>query len=293
MTAASWQQVAWDEVSLEIPARWSPARVEARELAFEEDGEVALELGWRQAGAAFSFDRPLGDLRRKARRRGALFLERPLPAAPPAGVEGRGFEWREPHRTALGAILFCRECRKASLLQFPGGAGAAETEHRAARVLSSFRDHRADGRRAWRLFDAEALLPARFRLQRSRFEAGRYTLEFRARGEALTLLRWAPAAVLLEEHPLPAFAARFAGGHGGEFRPRPFGGGEAVEAVERPPAAGLPRLLARLTRRFRRIRLWHDAARNRILGVRWEARREIDDGEMEALCRGWRSHDPP
>ncbi len=291
MPSGPWQRVAWDEVSLEIPAHWSPVRVEERELAFEEGGEAALELGWREVGAAFSFDRPLGDLRRKARRRGAFFVERPLPGGPPAGLEGRGFEWREPGRAALGAILFCRACRKASLLQFPGGAAAAEAEGRAARVLSSFRDHRADGRRAWRLFDAEAVLPARWRLRRPRFEAGRYALEFASRGEALALLRWAPAAVLLEEHPLAEFAARFAGGQGLEFRACPLGGEEGVEAVERAPAAGLPRLLARLTRRFRRIRLWHDAARNRILGVRFEARREIGDEEMEALCRGWRSHD--
>ncbi|MEJ5359871.1 MAG: hypothetical protein WHT06_14520 [Desulfobacterales bacterium] len=286
----TWHRIAWGEVGFEIPDRWSPARIGSGELVFEEGGEVVLEVGWKRAGRGFSFARPLGDLRRRAARRGGVFLEQPVPGAPPA-LEARGFEWREKGRSTVGVLLFCRRCRTASLLQFPGGGSGAGGE-RIRRIVSSFRDHRDDGRRAWRLFDAEAILPARFRLRRSRFETGRFELEFDGPGTRLVLLRWAPAAVLLGRWPLADFAERFAGGEGLAFD-RPGGcGPDVVEAWRRPRASGPARLLALLPRRrLRGIRVWHDAVRNRILGVRLETRRGVPPPEWEELCRSWRCLD--
>ncbi len=284
-----WRQVAWEEVSFEIPDGWSPARIGSRELVFEDGGEGILEVGWKKAGEGFSFARPLGDLRGQAARRGALFLERPV-SGTPAGFETRGFEWRERDRHTLGALVFCRRCRTASLLQLTGPRASPAAEEGIARVVSSFRDHREDGRRAWRLFDAEAVLPAGYRLRRSRFETGRFELEFDGPGTKLFLLRWAPAAVLLTEHSLEDFARRFGGGEGLAFHPFRGDDRDVVQALERPAASGVARVLARLQRRrLRSIRLWHDALRNRILGVRLESRRDLSSTEWEELCRAWRS----
>ncbi len=287
-----WRQVAWEEVSFEIPDGWSPARIGSRELVFEDGAEGIFEVGWKNVGEGFSFARPFGDLRAKAARRKALFLERAV-SGTPAGFETGGFEWREKGRRTLGVLLFCRRCRRASLLQLTGAGASPAAEELIGRIVSSFRDHREDGRRAFRLFDAEAILPAGYRLRRSRFETGRFELEFDGPGTKVSLLRWAPAAVLLAEQSLEDFARRFGGGEGLTFQRFHGDGREVVQALARPAASGVARVLDRLQRRrVRSIRLWHDAVQNRILGVRLESRREISSPEWEDLCRGWRSLEP-
>jgi hypothetical protein len=50
------------------------------------------------------------------------------------------------------------------------------------------------------------------------------------------------------------------------------------------PAGCIERLRVRLGRiRFRRLRVWQVTGRNRILGVRLESRRPVEDPDMQAV----------
>jgi len=199
-----------------------------------------------------------------------------------AGFDSTGFQWDAGAERAAGILLYCPICRTASMIQFLERPGADIAI--AARVLASFRDHRSDGRIAWALYDVAANLPDRFILDRCRFEAGRFVLEFKGPGRRLTLYRWAPADVLLQNQGLAEFAQTAAGGNGLVFRSSTVDGHPAVDGTDPMPAGCAGRWRARLgLARFRRLRLWRMAGRNRILGVRLESLRPIEDPEMQVV----------
>lgn len=286
-----WKTIAWDGLRFEAPGDWDPARIGTRHLLLASEAGPAMEVKWAPVKGRFSARRLLRELSRRVGRTGAVFRETALPEPwrpSLARFDATGFQWDAGDERALGALLYCTDCRTASMVQFLGTADADLIAGAAARVLASLRDHRSDGKVAWALYDVAALLPRHFALGRHRFEAGRFVLEFKGRGRRLTLYRWAPAAVLLQDRSLAAFAETAAGGAGMAWRPLTRAGDPAVEGRE--PAADGPggRWRARLGLAwFRRLRLWHLADRNRILGVRLEGRRPIDDAEMSALSESY------
>jgi hypothetical protein len=289
--AAGWKSVAWGGVQFTVPQAWEPGRIGPRYLLLESEVGPAMEVTWGPSGRRFSSRRYLQKLARQVSCRGAVFQERTLPAdwrQRLGPVEGIGFEWRGKEQSAVGALLFCSVCRTVSLLQlFRRGPGADSDRH-AARVLGSFQDHRTDGSCAWALYDIQAVLPGHFRLYAHRFEAGRFVLEFRGRRRRLTLYRWAPAGVLLKDRALKDFAAVSAGGAGIDFHPLAAAGRAGVEGVDTRPAGLAGRLDAVLRRPWLRgVRVWCVESRNRILGVRLEARQPVTAAELSGLCNAY------
>jgi hypothetical protein len=250
-----------------------------------------MEIKWGAVKGRFSRPRQLRELSRRIGRKRSAFQERSLSGewrTSLSGFEAAGFQWDAENERAMGVLLYCAACRTASLIQFFDRPGTANIERNAARVLASFRDHGADKRVAWALYDIVAFLPDYFTLERHRLEAGRFVLEFKGRRCRLTLFRWAPAEVLLQKQCLSEFAETFAGGAGLEFRLLTIGGDPGVEGRDAAPTGFLACWKTRLgLASFRRLRLWHVADRNRILGVRLEGRRPIDDPEMCALSDGY------
>lgn len=284
MGARGWKTIAWNGLSFEVPGEWDPARIGPRHLLLASEPGPAMEIKWATVKGRFSGRRLLRELSRRVGRKGAAFRETELPAPwRPflTGFEAAGFQWDAGGERAVGALLYCPACRTASMVQFLGPADADLVGRAAARVLASLRDHRSDGNVAWAVYDVAALLPRHFVLGRHRFEAGRFALEFKGRGRRLTLYRWAPAAVLLQGRSLAEFAETAAGGARTAWRPLADAGHPAVEG--RDPGAGGPWRTGLGLSRFRRLRLWHLADRNRILGARLEGRRPIDDAEMSAV----------
>jgi hypothetical protein len=288
MPAAPAKHIAWNGVALSVPAEWQPARVGARDLLLESGRGPALEIKWRPVRGRFSHRRHIARLGRGLRKTAAVEAW-PLPApwaAALSAYEAAGFRWTAAGGSAEGAVLYCPACRTATLIQFfSGRAGGA-----AAEILASLRDHRPDGRREFALFDIRALVPERLSLCSQRFEAGRFRLDFEARGLRVSLLRWAPAAVLLRGRSLEEFARGQPGC--GQLAYRPVGDGRrsGIEGGEGPgPAAGpAGRLRAWLGRRpVRRARFWQVEAANRILGVLAEGPRQMDASEWEELCGGY------
>ena len=287
MRPTDWKTIAWNGVRFAVPGDWEPGRIGRRHLLFESEPGPVMEIKWGAVKGRFSRRRQLRELSRRIGRRRSAFQERPLPGewrTSLAGFEAAGFQWDAANERAVGVLLYCAACRTVSLIQFFERPETASIEHTAARVLASFRDHRTDGRMAWALYDIVAILPAHFTLEHHRFEAGRFILQFKERRCRLTLYRWAPAGVLLHKQSLAVFAETVAGGAGLEFRPMTIAGHPGLEGRDPAPTGCVACLKTRLgIVLVRRLRLWHVAGRNRILGVRLEGRRPIDDPEMCAL----------
>jgi hypothetical protein len=286
-----WKSVAWSGVRFAIPADWTPGRIGESHLLLESEAGPVMEIKWGPVRGRFSSRRQLRRIARQVGRSGAVFQERPLSAEwrkALGSVEASGFEWNGRGQGAIGVLLFCSVCRTASLIQFFHRDGAANIHEQAAGVLASFRDHREDGRSAWALYDICAILPAHFRRESHRFEAGRFVLEFRGRSGRLTLYRWAPAAVLLKGGDLRAFAEAATGSRGVEFQPLAVGGYAGVEGFDPRPTglAGCFKAFLRMAT-FRGVRVWHVERRNRILGIRLEARQPIAAGKLREVCDGY------
>jgi len=288
---SKWKTVAWSGVRLAVPADWVPGRIGPRHLLLESDTGPVMEIKWGPVRGRFSSRFHLRRIARQVSRNAAVFQERPLSAEwrdVLGSVEACGFEWGSTGQGAIGVLLFCSVCRTASLIQFFLRGGDARIEDWTAGVLASFRDHREDGRSVWALYDIFAILPGHFRLESHRFEAGRFVLEFRGRSCRLTLYRWAPAAVLLKGRDLGSFAEAAAGGVGIEFRPLAVAGHAGVEGFDPRPTGPVGRLKAWLrVGSFRGIRIWHVERRNRILGVRLEAKQPLGTGELRGVCDGY------
>lgn len=288
MKRSNWKSVAWGGVRFAVPTNWTPGRIGPRHLLLESEAGPAMEIKWGPVRGRFSRRGQLRRIARQVSRNAAVFRERPLNAEwrrALGSVEASGFEWNGKGQGAIGALLFCSVCRTASLMQFFHCGGGAAIEERASRVLASFQDHREDGRSVWALYDISAILPGHFRRESHRFEAGRFVLEFRGRRCRLTLYRWAPAGVLLKGKDLGAFAEAAAGGLGIEFRPLDVAGYAGVEGFDPRPTGLAGRLKASLKMTsFRGVRVWHVERRNRILGMRLEARQPIGADELRAMC---------
>jgi hypothetical protein len=291
--AGGWKTIAWNGVHFEIPGDWEPARVGRRHLLLAAEPGPAMEIKWAAVKGRFSGPRQLRALGGRVGRQGVVFRETAMPEpwrAATRGFDARGFQWDAGSERARGSLLYCPVCRTASLIQFLERPAAEIALGDAARILASFRDHRSDDRVAWALYDTVALLPRRFALERHRFEAGRFVVGFKGPGRRLTIYRWAPADMLLQGLSLADFARAAAGDAAAPltFRPTANGAHAAVEAADPPPAGPVGRLRLRLGMAwFRRLHLWHVAARNRILGVRLEGRRPIDGSEMQTVSAGY------
>ncbi len=291
MGVTDWKTIAWNGVRFAVPGDWEPARVGRRHLLMESDPGPVMEIKWSAVRGRFSGRRQLRALSRRAGRQGAVCQEMTLSEnwrTAVAGFDAQGFQWRLGRERAVGVLLYCPTCRTVGLIQFLERSGDDIIARNATRILASFRDHRNDGQVAWALYDIAALLPHHFVLERHRFEAGRFVLAFKGRGRRLTLYRWAPAEVLLQNRSLAAFAETIAGETKLTFESLTIAGHPGVEGGDPLPSGPGERVRMRLGMSwFRRVRLWCVVERNRILGVRLEGRRPIDDPDMHTVSGGY------
>ncbi len=250
-----------------------------------------MEVKWGPVRGAFSHQRYFRRLRTLGTAAGAVARCSPLPAAwePALGrYDAKGFSWAGGGVAATGAIFYCPRRRTAGLIQFFHAPEAPADARRTAAVLE--RLHLPEERRGthWAVFDIRAELPEGFRLIRHRFEPGRFTLAFASGRCRVELVRWAPAAVLLHDRDLEGFARSAAGGGALRFAAMRDEDPAAVEGQSPEPAGLIERLAANMGRRtVCRMRLWHVAARNRILGIRMQDRGVIDTALWEKVVKAY------
>jgi hypothetical protein len=289
-----FRQIAWNGVQFKTPAQWEIGQIGSRHLVLEDEAGPVMEVKWGVVKGRFSHRAHLKRLAASQPRRlkghiSEWYLPPPWEKAL-ADFETRGFLWQaEDGASGRGAILFCRICRNATLIQFFGD-GSAKREKVLLAVLRSFQDHRQDGRILWSIFDVKAKLPGDLKLLRYRFEAGKYELVFNDGLQHIYLQRWAPAAAILAGRDLiwfsgtiPEFAAE---------QPPLLTEGDC-NAVEWSisPGGKWSQMICRLKPKpsYFWFRLWHLKDKNRILSVRAESKRPLDFQLLSRISTGYES----
>ena len=289
----TWRQLAWNGIQFKTPVRWEVGQIGTRHLILEDEDGPVMEVKWGVVKGTFSHRSHLKRLAALQSRRSRISVAKWI-LPPPwekalSDFEASGFLWQSPAASGRGAILHCPVCRTASLIQFFGDS-SVKRENVFLTVLKSFCDHSRDGWLSWSIFDIHAILPKSFKLERFRFEAGKYELCFSAGRQQIYLHRWAPAAALLAARDLAGFAGsipEFA-----EGRPlRQLVKNNNGIKWEILPADDWRKKLIRFKMKpsFFYYRMWVLEEKNRILGVRAAGRQPIDVHLLEQICEQYES----
>ncbi len=286
------REIGWNGIRLMPPAAWNPLVVGKFYLMLGENGDPVCEVRWQPGAGSSRKGASLQQLARKLNRSKRISVVKiPLPQI--LDVLARTwnaevFHWQDDLRQGLGLLLACRHCGGAILIRFFQGSDGHHFRPLIP-LLQTFRDHADNGRRLWALYDIRAWLPTSLRLERFRFESGRFELAFADRGFDLRLLRWAPAEVLLQSGGLTGFieTARFCPPPGESSRL--LTGDAMVQWCEPSGGAWAVRLKRwlRLQPEKRWVRCWHQPLHNRILGVVAEGPHLPATAVLETICQGY------
>ncbi len=288
-----WKQVAWNGIRFKAPAEWEVGRIDSRHLILEREAEPVMEVKWGFVKGAFSHKAHLKRLVASQSRKlkghiAEWFLPPPWQKAL-AGFETSGFMWQAENSSGRGAILFCQDCRNATLVQF-FEESTVKYEKVLLTVLRSFQDHGHDGRILWSIFDIKARLPEGLRLVQHRFEVGKFELVFNDGRQNIHLQRWAPAAAILGGRDLLWFSTTIPEFSPGQPPLVTAGDSKAVE-WSTSPIGRWRRLICRFTVKpsYFWFRLWHLEEQNRILGVRAESKHPLDFHQLKQISAGYDS----
>jgi hypothetical protein len=288
-----WKQIAWNGVRFKAPSRWEISRIGTRHLILEDEAGPVLEVKWAAVKGSFSHRAHLKRLSASQPRDvkagiAEWFLPPPWQKAL-ADYEASGFLWQAENSGGRGAILFCPVCHSATLIQFLGESTAAREKVFLA-VLKSFRDHRGDGMTSWQVFDLRLKLPVVLKLQRYRFNPGKYELSFSDGRQSVRFCRWAPAAAILGGRDLSWFCGTVPDLSAGRPEPLTIDGYDAVEGSA-APAGEWRKAVSRLKVKpsFFWFRLWHLKDKNRLLAVRAESKRALDCQLLQQICKDYES----
>ena len=282
-----WKQVAWNGVRFTTPAEWEIAQIGLRHLILENEAGPVMEVKWGPVRGTFSHKAHLKRLAalhlRSVKDRVAEWFLPPHWQAALSDFETSGFIWQGAAAIGRGAILFCPACRKAALIQF-FRYNSSEREKVLSTVLKSYCDHRHDGLVLWSVFDVRVTLPETLKLNKFRFDAGKFELGFSHGRQSIYLHRWAPAAALLGGEDLIGFARSVPEFCEGQPQSLTINGYDAVE-WQIMPVSDWQRRMSRLkvTPSFYWYRLWHEAEKNRILGIRSESKYPLDSQLLDQI----------
>ena len=274
-----------------MPDHWDIGRIGLRYLEFETETGPVMEVKWEQIKGRFSHRahlRRLAGLQKRKLKKS--FQRATLPEVWTQALKGydaTGFSWQAESISGRGVLLYGPASRVATLIQFYRQPNeVAETA--APHLLASFRDQISGDVAIWELFDIRAAIPVDFALQRYRFEAGRYEMNFSSRHYQLRMIRYSLAAILLGRQDLPALAKT-------TFLPKvkqkPLWLQTNDAAVEGriTPSSTLARVASRIRRYppYRIFRLWHEIEKNRILGVQISGKKLIDYQRFSDICENY------
>lgn len=293
MSAQEWRETAWNGIRFETPAEWEIASIGREYLLLEDASGPVFELKWGIVRKNFSTRGQLKRLQKANNRTKDLSVAHcPLPVDWEDVLENYDavcFNWTSGRGEGKGAILYCRVCGTAAIIQFvkPFSRKFDSSEHReiCRRVLASYRDHEEGRFSPWQIYDLRAVLPAACRLSRYRFEAGRFELHFQMLGNTFSLFRWGVASFLLAEQDLEALACKTFPGLPG--KPLPIvQQGHAGFSWESPAASRRPHRweIFRSGSRFQALRIWKVDARDRILAVKAAGKKSFDPMAFDRIC---------
>ena len=284
-----WQEIGWDGVTFQLPAAWQATAVRNSYLFFEQDGQPAFEIKWKQINGSFSPDRTLNKIQDALQAAGTVVTSWDIPPALRDSIKNyslSGFKCVHDQLSSLGLLLFCPSCKLATILRFYGTH--LEDSHVLQNVLQSFSDHNEMQDKIWAMYDIRALLPARASLKSPEFLAGRYTLSFELDDSSITLYRFKPAAALLNGKSLEEF--------GSSLSENALCTESAdTWATWKYSASGLDRLAVILGRKTGWIwlRLWHIPGNNVILGVKGSGKKAVQQERLDHIVSNFTALDIP
>lgn len=291
-----WKPLGWNGIRLNVPAHWEVSVLGTFHLQLDDGHSPTLELKWRRLSRGFSPEPHLKRVARHFCHRGEVeFRERPVPEEWRTALDSftaNAFTWGAVDARGEGALLGCPLCGTATLVQFYYRPESTEPRL-AAEVLRSLRDHSDNGMVTWRVFGLHAEIPEDLRLEGHRFSPGHYELRFAKGRETLKLSRWGPADVILRGRDLRCWllATGDEGRSGFRINPREveYRGEVALEVESRPGSGGLSRLGTLFLRKGRcgRVRIWHRAHDNQIMGVEVRGPRLPDEARFEEICSNY------
>ena len=275
---------AWAGLRFRLPAGWETGQLGLDHGWLESDFKPVLEFKTAIVKGRFSFRRHLKQLEQGSPLR---VQTETLPASWRAHLSAyrtQSFSWQGPRVAGTGIVLYCPECRRATLLQF---YRTGQPLTALSPVLASFDDHGPQRRPTVAVYDLQVTIPPTLPLKRFRFDAGRFELVFGTRRQQVTLWRWSPADAALRHHggSLTHFARQNGRPSAAPAAERQFPQGREWRWRAKTPWYG--RLSPRIQRHLppQVFRIWHQAETNRILAARWDGAR--DDDCFEEICRGY------
>ena len=228
MTKATAQTIAWQGITVVVPASWSlvaasgdassgSARLDrtgAGDVDAGRDAPLGVDIRWsdvKQAQTAEMLDkriRPLIDHARKSAKRANVEAETSVSAYSDKRRRDRDvvreFRWRADG-AGLGRIWRCATCGRLVIAQVYGAGGGKLFDERARAVLASIACHGdEDGWTRWALYGLDTALPSDFMLSGQQLMNIYLELRFtRGRGkgrlgDTLTVEQWSAANVQLK-----------------------------------------------------------------------------------------------
>jgi hypothetical protein len=276
--ASQWQDIGWNGLFFQLPASWQPTVIYPSYLFFEQAGMPALEIKWQQIRGEFSSSKNFAQ-RQGALKNGAQLYPWEIPPdlhSLLTSYEVAAFQLQNENSRSHGLLLYCPQCKQATLVQWY--FEPESNKNILKQIFASFRDHPEGDEQTWSVFDIRTLLPANAALQAHEFLPGRYTLSFGLDGTAVTLYRFKPAVILLQNKQLGQFGTALL-----NREPLEEGNGWASWHHR---AKGLELLLAKARRNpaWQWMRLWHEPEHNVIHGVKAEGKNVTDTGWLERIC---------
>ena len=281
------------------PSNWETGRIGKTYLLLEENGHPVLEIKWAAIKGRFSAPKHFKTLSAQSRRvKAPLEPGQLLPEWREAlsRYQASGFVWSDADYKGRGALLFCPDCRCATLIQFFRAKPRKQTvtasrpgpsPDQATQILVGFRDHGPGAETVFRLFDIHARVPAHFTLISYRFEAGFFELVFTHGPATITYYRWGPASILLSRNDLSHFAFNkipfFNRDQPCFYRYEP----DLVEWESDLASTSWARKMIRHIKKpaHKRVRLWQVESKNRILGVQMQGPAGIEPHHIDRICK--------
>jgi len=275
----AWRTIGWNGILLQVPADWHPAAVYTDYLLFEEHYRPVFALKWQQIKGRFEAE---GILEKLQKSPGQTEL---TPWQPPTGWHlhlnsfiYQGFYWQGAGGKGTGLLLYCRESRRALLLQFyREDEGLLSTFER---LLASLQARQRGEKLLWSVFDMAIELPGEAQLTEHEFLPGSFRLLFILPEGKLTFYRFKPAAELLRKQSLSAFGSKIADGASLVQTENPL-----LAQWQKKTGSGhhLPAWLRRKSA-YSTVRLWLLPENNVIFGLKAQGNKPMAAHHFEALC---------
>lgn len=283
--------VAWNGTAFKIPDAWEIDSLDPTHVMISENGSPRAEIKWTESSPSTPLERQFKKFTARSQRLLKIIIqEEPPPpyfSHPNPGFDVFFFSWKDTSSAGTGALIYCRHCRRLSLIRFffPDRFLPDSSAHG---LLTSFTDHPVTGRVSWQLFGMSFSTPENFRLTEYRLEPGCFSFQFLAQNIHLTVFSWGPASFLLADKTLAEFAKERLPELTGSAAAGIYDRGNYLEWSFRQGlfknAGRLPFLS--LCSRFILFRISHDKQNNRIYGVKIDSPRAFEIDLMKGSILG-------